>query len=40
MAATPSCVGKIPGSHLIFAGEEWWFYGTPVRPGDKLTQER
>ena len=36
----PSCVGKIPGSHLIFAGEEWWFYGTPVRPGDRLTQER
>ena len=36
----PSCVGKIPGSHLIFAGEEWWFYGNPVRPGDKLTQER
>lgn len=36
----PSCVGKIEGSHLIFAGEEWWFYGTPVRPGDKLTQER
>lgn len=32
----PSCVGKIPGSHLIFAGEEWWFYGTPVYPGDKL----
>lgn len=36
----PSCVGKIPGSHLIFAGEEWWFYGTPIRPGDKLVQER
>ena len=36
----PSSVGKIPGSHLIFAGEEWWFYGTPIRPGDKLTQER
>lgn len=36
----PSCVGKIPGSHLIFGGEEWWFYGTPVRPGDKLTQQR
>ncbi|GFE74410.1 MaoC family dehydratase N-terminal domain-containing protein [Novosphingobium sp. TCA1] len=36
----PSCVGRIPGSHLIFAGEEWWFYGAPVRPGDKLTQER
>src|SRR5580704_7249263 len=36
----PACVGKIPGSHLIFAGEEWWFFGTLIRPGDKLTQER
>lgn len=36
----PACVGYIPGSHLIFGGEEWWFYGTPVRPGDKLFQER
>ncbi len=36
----PACVGKIPGSHLIFGGEEWWFYGTPVFPGDKLTQNR
>ena len=36
----PACVGHIPGSHLIFGGEEWWWYGTPVRPGDKLFQER
>jgi acyl dehydratase len=36
----PACVGHIPGSHLIFGGEEWWFYGCPVRPGDKLFQER
>jgi hypothetical protein len=36
----PACVGKIPGSHLIFGGEEWWFYGEPIRPGDKLVQER
>ncbi|MET0363142.1 MAG: MaoC family dehydratase N-terminal domain-containing protein [Sphingobium sp.] len=36
----PACVGNLPGTHLIFAGEEWWFYGTPVRPGDKLVQER
>jgi len=36
----PACVGNIPGTHLIFAGEEWWFYGTAIRPGDKLTQER
>ena len=38
--AAPACVGYIPGSHLIFGGEEWWFYGCPVRPGDKLFQER
>ncbi|RSN57903.1 FAS1-like dehydratase domain-containing protein [Actinomadura sp. WAC 06369] len=38
--AAPACVGRIPGSHLIFGGEEWWFYGTPVRPGDTLFQER
>ena len=29
-----------PARHLIFGGEEWWWYGTPVRPGDKLFQER
>ena len=31
--AAPACVGHIPNSHLIFGGEEWWFYGCPVRPG-------
>ncbi|MEU5880594.1 MaoC family dehydratase N-terminal domain-containing protein [Spirillospora sp. NPDC047279] len=38
--AQPACVGHIPGSHLIFGGEEWWYYGSPVRPGDTLFQER
>lgn len=36
----PACVGKIPGSHLIFGGEEWWWSGTHIRPGDQLFQER
>jgi acyl dehydratase len=36
----PACVGKIPGSHLIFGGEEWWWYGTHIKAGDHLTQER
>ncbi len=36
----PACVGRIPGSHLIFGGEEWWFYGYRIRPGDRLIQER
>lgn len=36
----PACVGFIPGSHLIFGGEEWWHYGPRVVPGDRLTQQR
>ncbi len=36
----PACVGRIPGSHLIFGGEEWWWYGVHIKPGDKLFQER
>lgn len=36
----PACVGHIPGSHHLFGGEEWWFYGQIVRPGDKLFQTR
>jgi acyl dehydratase len=38
--AQPACVGVIPGSHLIFGGEEWWHYGARVKPGDRLTQRR
>jgi hypothetical protein len=35
-----ACVGCIDGQHMIFGGEEWWWYGTHVRPGDQLFQER
>jgi acyl dehydratase len=38
--AQPSCVGHVPGSHLIFGGEEWWHYGPRLKPGDRLTQTR
>jgi acyl dehydratase len=36
----PACVGAIPGSALLFGGEEWWHYGPRIRPGDRLTQRR
>lgn len=36
----PACVGYIKDSHLIFGGEEWWYYGSRIRPGDHLTQQR
>ncbi|WP_395337222.1 MaoC family dehydratase N-terminal domain-containing protein [Novosphingobium sp. BL-8H] len=35
-----ACVGRIEGQHMIFGGEEWWWYGTHVRPGDHLSHER
>jgi len=36
----PSLVGHIPGSHMIFGGEEWWFYGPRIFPGDRIDHER
>jgi hypothetical protein len=38
--AGPACVGRIPNSHLIFGGDEWWFYGPRVFAGDLLTNEK
>jgi len=38
--ASPAQVGRIPGSHLIFGGDEWWFFGPRVLPGDKLVCHR
>jgi acyl dehydratase len=36
----PSVFGKIPGTHMIFGGDEWWFYGPRVFPGDQITIHR
>lgn len=38
--AGPACVGKIPDSHLIFGGDEWWFYGPRIFGGDEITNEK
>jgi acyl dehydratase len=38
--ATPAIVGRVPGSHMIFGGDEWWFYGPRIWPGDLLRSER
>jgi acyl dehydratase len=37
---SPAQVGKIPGSHLIFGGDDWWFFGARIRPGDRLVCHR
>jgi MaoC dehydratase-like protein len=38
--SNPSCVGAIPGSHLLFGGDEWWFYGPRIFGGDRIHNER
>lgn len=38
--AGPACVGSIPNSHLIFGGDEWWFYGPRIVAGDMVHNER
>src|ERR1700733_9933992 len=38
--AGPAIVGNIPGTHMIFGGDEWWFAGPRIYPGDHLTMQR
>jgi hypothetical protein len=38
--SAPSCVGSIPNSHLLFGGDEWWFYGPRMFGGDRIVNER
>ena len=38
--AQPAIQGTVPGSHMLFGGDEWWFYGPRIYPGDKFTVER
>src|SRR5687768_2401321 len=36
----PAQVGRIPNSHLIFGGDEWWFFGPRIETGDHLVCHR
>jgi N-terminal half of MaoC dehydratase len=38
--ATPAIQGVIPGSHMLFGGDEQWFYGPRIYPGDRLRMDR
>ncbi|MFD1613294.1 MaoC family dehydratase N-terminal domain-containing protein [Sphingomonas tabacisoli] len=38
--SAPSCIGSIPNSHMLFGGDEWWFYGPRIRGGDRIWNER
>jgi len=38
--ATPAIQGHIDGTHMLFGGDEWWFFGPRVFPGDRFHSER
>ncbi len=38
--AGPAIQGHIPGQHMIFGGDEWWFFGPRIEPGDHITHDR
>ena len=38
--AGPAIQGVIPGQHMIFGGDEWWFFGGRIEPGDTITHDR
>ncbi len=38
--SAPACMGGIPNSHLLFGGDEWWFYGPRMTAGDRIWNER
>ena len=38
--ATPAIQGNIEGTHMLFGGDEWWFNGPRILPGDLVTSER
>jgi acyl dehydratase len=38
--ATPAIQGTVPGSHMLFGGDEFWYFGPRIYPGDKPYMER
>jgi hypothetical protein len=38
--AGPAIQGVIPGQHMIFGGDEWWFFGPRIRPGEHISHDR
>jgi acyl dehydratase len=38
--ASPSIQGHLPGAHMLFGGDEWWFFGPRIAPGDTIHLDR
>lgn len=38
--AHPALQGRIPGTHMLFGGDEWWFFEARIEPGDHIRATR
>ena len=38
--AEPSIQGVVPGTHMLFGGDEWWFFGPRIAPGDVFRNDK
>ena len=38
--AGPAIQGYIEGTHMLFGGDEWWFFGPRIEPGDRISRSR
>ena len=38
--AGPAIQGTIVGTHMLFGGDEWWFFGPRIRPGQRISRDR
>jgi acyl dehydratase len=36
LGALPAMQGNVPGVHMLLGGDEYWFYGPRIRPGDRI----
>ena len=36
LGAVPGMQGNVPGVHMLLGGDEYWFYGPRIRPGDRI----
>ena len=36
-AFAPAALGRIPNSHQLYGGDDWWFYGPRIAPGDTMS---
>ena len=36
--AVPAIQGYVEGTHMLFGGDEWWFFGPRMEPGDRYPE--